>query len=164
MTDSVFNNFLRKQHEKAMELAAASAILRLAVEDATPPRRYIARFTCRSVIKTQGSEPREVESQFDFGIRLPDDYLRSPEPNHVVTVFRPWSIFHPNVAGPFICLGRLTAGTSVDDVLYQIYEIITYQEWNANDALNRDAAEWARANQDRFPIDRRPLKWKEGRA
>jgi ubiquitin-protein ligase len=164
MTDPVFDNFLRKQHGKAMELAAASAILHLVADDATPPQRYIARFTCRSVIKTQGSEPRVVESQFDFGIRFPDDYLRSPEPQHVVTVFRPWSIFHPNVAGPFICLGRLTAGTSLDDILYQIYAVISYQEWNANDALNEHASEWARANQDRFPVDRRPLKWKEPRA
>jgi hypothetical protein len=164
MMDPIFDNFLRKQHDKAIQLAAASDILRLAPDKAIPPRRYIARFMCRSVIRTQGGVPMEVESQFDFGICLPEDYLRSPEPNQVVTVFSPWSIFHPNVAGPFICLGRLTAGTSVDDVLYQIYAIVSYQQWNANDALNQDASEWARGNQDRFPIDRRPLKWKEQRA
>jgi hypothetical protein len=46
------------------------------------------------------------------------------------------------------------------DLLYQVYEILTYQKLTPreDDALNKEACHWARANQKRFPIDRRPLK------
>ena len=160
MNDQVLENFLHDQFQRATALAAASDILSIMHEGSQLPQRYVARFTCRSLIKTQFGEPHVEDSHYDFGIYIPDDYLRSPEIKQVVTVFRPWTIYHPNVAGPFICLGRLTGGTPLDDIIYQIFEIITYQEWNANDSLNHDAAEWARTNQDRFPVDRRPLKWR----
>jgi len=159
MTDKILESFLSVQYEQAQALAAASDILFLAPEGEMPPQRYLARFHCRGLIKTPSGEIRE-ESQFDFGIQLPDDYLRSPDPKQVVTLFRPWSIFHPNALGPFICPGKLVGGTPLVDIIYQIFEIVTYQKWAAHDGLNPAACEWARGNQHRFPIDRRPLKWR----
>jgi ubiquitin-protein ligase len=71
-------------------------------------------------------------------------------------------VWHPNVSGdlPLICIGRLAPGTTLVDILYQIYDILTYQKYNPreDDALNKPACAWARANQHRFPIDPRPLK------
>jgi len=160
MNDKVLENFLRVQHEQALALAAVSDILALTPEEQTPPQRYVARFNCRGLIKTQSGEIKEA-SQFVFGIRLPDDYLRSPDTKQIVAILQPWSIFHPNAAGPFICLGRLCGGAPLVDILFQIYEIITYQKWSAHDGLNEAACEWARGNQRHFPVDRRPLKWKE---
>ena len=51
-------------------------------------------------------------------------------------------------------------GTPLVDLLYQCFEIITYTKvtMREDDALNRAACGWARENQDRFPIDPRPLK------
>jgi hypothetical protein len=160
MTDNVFENFLRVQYEQAMALAAASDILSVTPESAGPPRRYVAQFACRGLVSSHAGQVAEA-SRFEFGIWLPDDYLRSPDIKQVVTIFRPWSIFHPNAAGPFICLGRLTGGTPLVDILFQIHEIVTYQKWSAHDGLNPLACEWARNNQHRFPVDRRPLKRKE---
>lgn len=159
MIDPVFRNFLEMQHQQATALAAASDILELECEEAAPPQKYIAHFHCRGLVRTPGGEIAE-ENQFDVGIWLPDDYLRTADPRQVVTIFRPWSIWHPNAAGPFICLGRLGGGTALVDVLFQIFEVVTYQKWSAHDGLNPAACEWARNNQQRFPIDRRPLKWK----
>ena len=65
---------------------------------------------------------------------------------------------------PFICPGRIVPGMSLVDLLYQVYEILTYQKLTTHDALNREAAAWARANQGRFPTDRRPLKRRPARA
>lgn len=162
MIDPVFRNFLAVQQQQALALAAASDILELQCEEATPPQKYVARFHCRGLVKTPGGDIQE-ENEFDVGIWLPDDYLSSADPRQVVTIFRPWTIWHPNAAGPFICLGKLGGGTALVDVLFQVYEVITYQKWAAHDGLNPAACEWARNHQDRFPIDRRPLKWKEAR-
>ena len=162
MNDPVFRNFLEAQHREAMALAAASDILQLESEQAAPPQKYIARFNCHGLVMTQAGQIEEA-NQFDVGIWLPDDYLRSADPKQVVTILKPWSIWHPNAGGPFICLGRLTSGTSLVDILFQVHAIVTFQNWAAHDSLNPAAAEWSRNNQQRLPVDRRPLKWKGGR-
>ena len=45
------------------------------------------------------------------------------------------------------------------EIVYQLFEIVAYQRYAAHDALNRDAAAWARQHQDQLPVDRRGLKW-----
>jgi hypothetical protein len=51
---------------------------------------------------------------------------------------------------------------SLVDLLFQCFEVITYQKvtMREDDALNHAACAWAREHQQRFPIDRRPLKWR----
>jgi hypothetical protein len=74
----------------------------------------------------------------------------------------PSNVFHPNIHGPksAICVGRLIPGTSLVDILYQVYEMITWQKARLDHALNWEAAAWARNNRERLPVDRRPLKRK----
>jgi ubiquitin-protein ligase len=79
----------------------------------------------------------------------------------MLRVFTP-RIWHPNVSAdlPLICIGHLTPGTSLVDILYQVYDILTYQKYNPreDDCLNRGACSWAREREHQFPIDGRPLK------
>jgi ubiquitin-protein ligase len=79
----------------------------------------------------------------------------------MLRLFTP-GVWHPNVSMevPLICIGRLTPGTGLVDVLYQVYEILTWHKFNPreNDSLNKTACAWARQNQSRFPVDHRPLK------
>ena len=161
MNDPVFNNFLEEQHREVMALAAQSDILKVECEGAFPPRKYVVEFKCRGLMHSPSGEIREA-SRFLVGISLPEDYLRTSETKQVVTMIAPW-IWHPNSAGPFLCLGNLRGGTVLVDIVFQVYEILTYQRWAAQDGLNEAACEWARNNQQRFPTDRRPLKWKEAR-
>ena len=74
----------------------------------------------------------------------------APKPNHLPVAIR---------AGA-ICIGRLEPGTSLVDILYQVFEIIVYRKFNAReyDCLNKAACTWARNNQGRFPTDPRSLK------
>jgi hypothetical protein len=71
-------------------------------------------------------------------------------------------VWHPNVSRelPLICIGRLTPGAALADILYQLFDVLTWQKYNPreDDSLNKAACAWARANQHRFPVDRRPLK------
>ena len=158
MNDPVLASFLEVQMQEGLALAAASDILDLETDGSPLPQRYIARFRCRGLIKMTTGEILEA-SLFTAGIWFPDNYLRTPDTKQVVSMFPPW-LWHPNVAGPFICLGKLAGGTPLVDILFQIYEVIGYQIWSAHDGLNEEACEWARNHQQRFPVDNRPLKRK----
>jgi hypothetical protein len=61
---------------------------------------------------------------------------------------------------PLICVGHLAPGTNLTDLLFQIFEIVTFNKYmpREDNSLNRSACAWARQNQHRFPVDRRPMK------
>jgi hypothetical protein len=159
--DPVRDAFLSRQYDEGMALAQSSDVLRLLPLDGVPPRRYLAEFLCNGMVRATGGDV-EVTGCFVIGIWFPPDYLRYAEPWQVLTWLAPRNVFHPNISdrAPLICIGHLVPGTTLVDLLYQCFEIITYKKvtMREDDALNKDACAWARANQHRFPIDPRPLK------
>jgi len=157
--DPILRAFLERQAADGRALAQASDILSL---DCLPTgQHFIAHYSCRGLVKDRDGGVREGDS-FHVGIFFGADYLRSVNPFEALTLFGPLNTFHPNVAfgAPFICAGRISPGMPLTDLLYQIYEILSWQKVTPreDDALNQEACAWARAHQDRFPIDRRPLK------
>lgn len=159
--DRIFESFLKKQHDEGMALSLASDLLDLRPFEPRPSRAYLARFHCVGLVQT-GPGQFEEANRFEVGIRFPDDYLRRAEPMEVLTWLGPRSVWHPNISDrmPFICVGRLFPATSLVDLLYQIFEVITYVRVNPreDDCLNPVACAWARDNADRFPLDTRPLR------
>jgi hypothetical protein len=156
--DPILRAFLLRQAEDGRALAAASDILDL---DCLPTgQHFVAHFNCRGLVQEYG-EVREI-SGFDVGIFFGSDYLRAASPFEVLRLFGPPNTYHPNIsfAAPFICVGHIAPGMPLTDLLYQVYEILTYQKLTPreDDALNKEACRWARTNLHRFPIDRRPLK------
>jgi hypothetical protein len=157
--DRIFEAFLHRQHADGMALAEASDLLELSPLGAAPARRYLAHFNCRTLIRSDRGEVGAA-GQFAVGIWFPDDYLRRCNPAEVVTWLAPANAFHPNIRPPFICLGRMTPGVSLVDLLYQVHEIgvgakLTVRE---DDALDPVACKWARRHRERFWVDRRPIK------
>ena len=75
----------------------------------------------------------------------------------MLRLFTP-GVWHPNVSRelPLICIGRLTPGTTLVDILYQLFDILTFQKYNPreNDSLNKTACAWARENA--APLSHRP--------
>ena len=159
--DTIREDFLTTQFEEGMALAQASDILKLIPMEGAPPYRYAAEFHCTGLVRDAEGDVAEA-TRFAVGIWFPEDYLRRAEPWQVLTWLGPRHVYHPNISAraPFICVGRLVPGTTLVDLLYQCYEIISYQKvtMREDDALNPPACSWARANQSRFPVDRRPLK------
>jgi hypothetical protein len=160
--DKVFHGFLRRQLEQGPALGRASDVLDVvAFEPSAAPQHYVARFRCTGLVRAANGEI-VTANDFLVGVFFPDDYLRNANPAQVLTWLGPQNAYHPNISasGPFICVGRLAPGTALVDILYQVFEIITYQKatMREDDALNRDACAWARRNLDRLPIDPRPLK------
>ena len=159
MTDHVFAAFLTAQYEEGMALAAASDLLGLQPHRRRGghPDRYVARFSCKGLIR-KGDGRVEDASDFHVGIWFPADYVRRVDSAQVLTWLHPPGIWHPNIRPPGICIGRIEAGAGLNELLFQLYEIISYQNWAAHDALNLPAAQWARNHQNLFPLDKRPLR------
>ena len=161
MDDAILNSFLERSHDEAMALAAASDLLDLEVLPGTPPRRFIAHFTCTGLV-CRDDRVQKAE-QFAVGYNFPLDYLRNgPQPLRLITWLGPHDVHHPNVIARFICLGKMEYGDRLADLLYRTFDLITYQSvtMRENDALNPAACLWARQHVDEFPIDPRPLKWR----
>jgi len=158
VSDKVYQSFLEAQIAPAHELAAASDILEL---KQTALNRYDIRFHNRSLVSGAGAEPvvRETDC-IDTTIWLAPEYLRFVDPRYVISIREPESLFLPNVRPPFCCIGPIAPGTSVKDLVYRLYDVLSGQAVTMveSDALNHAACRFARSHLDRFPIDARPLK------
>jgi hypothetical protein len=164
MRDKIFAAFLQRQYEEGRALAGASDLLELfpmPTVDGEPSQTHIARFLCNGLVRSSEGEIVEA-NHFEVMINFPSDYLRRADPFQVLTWLGPRNVFHPNISdrAPLICVGKLAPSTPLVDLLYQCFEIITYNKvtMREDDALNVAACKWARENQGRFPVDRRPLK------
>lgn len=162
MSDPVFQAFLAEQFRQGQKLVEQSDLVRLKPMDTSEglPTFYIAQFLCKGLVCSPEGTLAEA-SEFLVGISFPPDYLRRADPMRVLTWLDPVHIWHPNIRPPAICAGRIAPGLGLVDLVYQCFEMITYTNFAAHDALNAAAAQWARRHQLLFPIDRRPLKRRE---
>ncbi len=158
--DPIYDNFMQKQREEGAALATASDLLELQ-EHPFPPPSFVATFRCKGLVRT----PEGVVEEADFfqaGIWMPPDYLRRADPFELLRWFGPPNVWHPNISNtlPLLCVGRIAPGMPLVDILYQVFEIITYTKYTPleTDCLNKECCSWARSNAARFPVDRRPLK------
>jgi hypothetical protein len=159
MTTTIVRNFLETQQREATALAAASDLLDLEALDGPPAQRYIATFKCKGVVRTDNGG-FAVAERFHVGIWLPDDYDEVFIPERVLFWIGPQNVLHPNIAPPLICPGHAYAGMPLVELLYQLFEMISYRkvQMNERDALNRSSCVWARNHRHLFPIDARALK------
>ncbi|MBN2329695.1 MAG: hypothetical protein JXR73_21315 [Candidatus Omnitrophica bacterium] len=155
----IFESFLRRQYDCLMKLAEESDIVKLEHVEGEPPQLYIIRFQCKGLIREKSGEIRETHG-FTLGIHFEDQYLRRFTPGKVISILDPPNVFHPNVKWPAICIGGMFPGTGITELIYQAFEILTYQKATVreDDALDPIACQYSRNHQERFPIDPRPLK------
>ncbi len=159
MNDSILTSFLERQYIEVMALAGNSDLLDVTPVGSEPYQRYVIDYRCKGLVLTKRGVVEH--DHFGVGIRLALDYLRRRLPPwEVLMLLWPERTYHPNINFPAICPGRMSAGTPLVDLIYQCFEIISFQKvtMSERDALNLDACAWARKNKDRFPIDTRPLK------
>lgn len=158
MLDRVVSMFLQRQRDDAMALTRESDLVTIFL---VSPQHFAVQLRCKGLVQIRTGEIATA-AHFEFGVYLPSDYLRHANAFEVVTWFGPGEIWHPNISNkaPFICIGHLTPGTPLVDIIHRVFQIVAYQKvtMREDDALNREACAWARQNQHRFPIDGRPLK------
>lgn len=158
MLDYQTRSFLERSFSDAKKLADESDILEFIMAAGDPVNKCVARFHAPGLVRNPATGEITTAPFCDVGIWFPDDYLSRCMPFEVITWLYPIHAWHPQIKAPFACLGHLNEGTRLVDILYQCYEIWTYQKVNWADPLNREAADWGRRELERFPIDRRPLK------
>lgn len=157
MSDQVFEGFLNEQLSKGLALGAQSDLVKLTPcgDRLGAPDRYLAELSCKGLVR---EADRVVEHEdFLVGVYFAPDYLRRVDAGELFTWLRPASVWHPNIAPPFVCPGFITPGMELADLIWQLYEMITYHNYRCDDCLNPAAAQWARGTDRTFPVDRRPL-------
>lgn len=157
MNDDVLRGFLDRQYEDGRALAERSDVLELEAVGPEPVQFYVARFSAKGLVRRAG---HVIEAdRLDVGVHFGRNYLRRADPAEVLTLFSPPDVWHPNLRLPYVCPGWLRAGTSLVDLLHQVFDIWTYKMVTTRefDSLNPAACSWARANRHRFPVDPRPL-------
>ena len=165
--DRVLDTWLGRQYAEGMALCAASDVLALLPEPGRrPPQRFIARFSSPTMVRIgPPGSPVTRWDGFAALFQFPSDYLRSaPDAARIVSLLAPLHAFHPNVAPPFICIGRIVPGTGLCELIYRVHEIMTFRKVTPreDDALNPDACVWARNNAplsllSAAPLLRRPV-------
>lgn len=157
--DRIFTSFLDHQLAEGMKLSSASDVLDLTALGPAPVQRYVGRFACPTLVGDGGGDVHEALG-FTVAISFPSQYLRHVSPFDVAMWLEPANVFLPNVKAPFICLGKISPGMSLVDLLLQAHEIGTGAKLTVreDDALNPVACAWARRNMNRFPLDSRPIK------
>jgi hypothetical protein len=158
MRSSVFQAFLEQQYIDGMALAAASDLLDLTPISGSPPDRYLADFRCIGLVKDADGVHRA--DRFLIQIAFPHTYLDDVDPSSVLTLIAPDNVYHPNIRAPWICPGHLHPGTPLVDVLWTLFEILTFHRLTTDEtnALRHEACSWAREHRDLFPLDPRPLR------
>lgn len=70
-------------------------------------------------------------------------------------------IFHPNILPPqkngTVCIGGWAPSETAEMLVLRIAEMIQYKQYNLNDPLNIEAANWAREHEHLFPVDKREV-------
>ena len=156
MTDAIRESWLETQYMESMAFSQRSSVLSLAPVGGEPPFKYIARFDCDGLAQT--AEGISIVDRHVVGIFFPEHYLRSPcGPGEILTWLEPQTEFHPNIRAPFCCVGHIAPGTTLLSLLFQLYQMITWQRFTPveGDALNSVACRWAREHLSSLPIDPR---------
>lgn len=112
-----------------------------------PPEKYLIEYKVKGLT-------RNNNNLFKRGSHLVEIILPSEYPGAEPICRMSDPAFHPNIDSNKICIADYwAAGESLVDVIVRIGEIICYQNYNIKSPLNGEAANWARQNTHRFPLD-----------
>jgi ubiquitin-protein ligase len=155
--NKIRNLRLHNEFQRLEKLNSESSLFNILGTRGDPPDSYLFSFDLKSLVKTPGGEIEDYEGPHIVEIHCPAGYPTVDEPR--VLFFRPPHIFHPNIRGMVICLNRWAPSIYLDEIVHRIAAVITYRTFtmDENVSLNVEACRYARNNQHRFPLDKRPL-------
>jgi hypothetical protein len=164
VTDTIFSAFLESEAGKLVDLCTNSSRLScklIQADETLPPSIFVVEMKCRHLVR-QDKQVRPSSEPCVIAIQLPADYLRTggPHPGQILSLLTPRNCWHPNLRFPYICAGPIAPGTSVVDLVFRCYEILTYVKFTPREdnSLNWEACRWARAHMADFPLESRPLR------
>lgn len=148
---------LESEYHRLLDLRSRSDFIDLEALEGTPPKRYRIAFKCKGLMLHPSSGQPCVTVNHVMEAYLPTGYPAEPPYIRWMT-----PIFHPNISkAGSVCIGIAdqdwAPSLSLAWLVEQIADMITYKSFNIDDPWNREAADWAKDNIDRFPVDDRPL-------
>lgn len=154
---------LESDHAALARLQAESSIFSFQAQG-NPPQQYRMFFRGMGLSRTSNGQVVRLERHRVL-VELGAAYPRM-SPNLA------WQspIFHPNISvAGVVCLGgygtNWVPSLSLDRLAEMLWDMIRYKNYDTESPFNRDAASWAKHQQDYgFPIDPRPLRDLAGRA
>ncbi|MDZ7411905.1 MAG: hypothetical protein ONB15_00050 [candidate division KSB1 bacterium] len=152
--DNIRSIRLRNELRRLTELSRKSRRFRIVSAYGEPPEAYLLQFDVRTLAKGMDREVHPYEGKISVQIALPSDYPRVPP---IVAILTPLDLFHPNIAGPMVCLGAHTPTLWLDETCRRIWELLSYRRYTLGDGLNSEACTWARLHRELFPTDPRPF-------
>jgi ubiquitin-protein ligase len=112
--------------------------------DGDPPEAYNVLLN-RVGLARQASGELTLRHVHRFVVYLHLDYPRRPPQISWLT-----PIFHPNILSPDrnggVCIGMWSASESLSDLVMRVATMVEYGSFNADDALDLEAAAWVRSN------------------
>jgi len=159
---------LRGDHERMVELAARSDLIRFEARPehpGWPPERYILTFRCKGIasVDRQGRPKFSERHQVEI-------YLHSQYPQRWPGMKWLTPIWHPNInhLNGSVCIDAAwwTAGRSLDRLVIMLGEMIQYKNFHDDPTQppfpwDVEAARWCREfrkqHPNAFPVDRREL-------
>lgn len=151
--DSIMQSFLHESFAEGRALSRQSDILTIVnPADEPVPSKLLGYFYGLPHLRRcpDGTVKRIAQGSIVVGISFPPDYLRSTDPLmplHLISLLAPATFFHPNVKAPVLCPGsKLTPGMSLTELIWHIYDILTYRNLNTDerDALDPVACRYFR--------------------
>jgi hypothetical protein len=159
---------LRGDHERMVELAARSDLIRFEARPehpGWPPERYVLTFRCKGIagVDRQGRPKFSERHQVEV-------YLHSQYPQRWPGMKWLTPIWHPNInhLNGSVCIDAAwwTAGRSLDRLVIMLGEMIQYKNFHDDPTQppfpwDVEAARWCREfrkeHPNAFPVDRREL-------
>jgi len=153
---------LRNDYNKINELSLSSDVFDFEILDGSNPpviypERYLFIFTCKGISGIDDRENPIYSNLHKVEIYLHERYP-SQQPQLQWRV-KETPIWHPNInhKNGGVCIGRYAAAKFLDDVAVQIAEMIQYKNYNPDDFLVYEPADWAKEHEYLFPVDGTPI-------
>jgi hypothetical protein len=155
--DDVARAFLINSRDEFHTRIGRGGLLEYANLGTSVPWLWRLTFHTRGLARAVGGEIRDIERHV-VAVRFLPDYLRNVNQFQTLALIEPTDVFHPNLSPPAICL-HVYPGQPLVEIAEALHALFSWRlrQLAENDALNRDACAWGRANLDRLPLDTRPL-------
>ena len=155
--DDIARAFLCNSRDEFLERGGRGGLLEYADLGTTVPWLWRLTFHTRGLARAEGKEVRGIDRHV-VAVRFLPDYLRNVNQFQTLALVEPSDAFHPNLSPPGICL-HVYPGQPLVEIAEALHALFSWRlrQLAENDALNRDACAWGRANLDRLPLDTRPL-------
>jgi ubiquitin-protein ligase/peptide methionine sulfoxide reductase MsrA len=142
---------LKNDHEHLSRELEGNDFIKVVVAKGDPPTQYTIAYDIKGVTFDPSKGQISYITHHELEIILLTEYPLSPPYCKMKT-----EIFHPNMSPSEIRLGdegTWSATKSILDIVKQIGCMISYQDYDLNAPLNKEAAKWAKKNESVLPLD-----------